>query len=45
MTGQPIFIAKSMTLTIFSPNTCPSEPPKTVKSWANTRDLAPVDLP
>ena len=43
MTGQPIFMAKSMTLTIFSPKTSPSEPPKTVKSWANTRDLAAVD--
>ena len=44
MTGQPIFMAKSMTLTIFSPNTSPREPPNTVKSWANTRDLATVDL-
>jgi len=34
-TGQPIFIARSITLTIFAPNTSPSEPPKTVKSWEN----------
>ena len=27
MIGQPVFSAWSMTLTIFSPNTSPSEPP------------------
>jgi hypothetical protein len=38
-------MAKSMTLTIFSPKTSPSDPPKTVKSWANTQPPAAVDLP
>jgi len=33
ITGQPVFIAWSITLTIFSPYTSPSEPPNTVKSW------------
>ena len=37
MTGRPVLSARSMTLTIFSPNTSPSDPPKTVKSWANTQ--------
>jgi hypothetical protein len=37
MTGQPVFIARSMTLTIFSPYTSPSAPPKTVTSWLNTQ--------
>ena len=45
MTGQPIFIARSMTLTIFSPNTSPSDPPKTVKSWANTQTGRPSTVP
>ncbi len=44
-TGQPTFIARSMTLTIFSPNTSPSEPPKTVKSWANTAIGRPSTVP
>jgi hypothetical protein len=35
-TGQPIFMARSITLTIFSPKTSPREPPNTVKSCANT---------
>ena len=43
ITGQPVFSARSMTLTIFSPKTSPSEPPKTVKSCANTHDRAAVD--
>ena len=41
MTGQPIFIARSMILTIFSPNTSPKDPPKTVKSWENTHTCRP----
>ena len=36
MIGQPVFMARSMTLVIFSPYTWPSEPPKIVKSWLNT---------
>ena len=44
-TGQPIFMARSMTLTIFSPNTSPSEPPKTVKSCANTQTWRPSTVP
>ena len=42
-TGQPIFSARSMTLTIFSPKTSPSEPPKTVKSCAKTQTWPAVD--
>ena len=34
-----------MTLTIFSPNTSPSEPPKTVKSCANTQTCRPSTVP
>ena len=45
ITGQPIFMAKSMTLQIFSPNTSPSEPPKTVKSWAKTATVRPSTVP
>ena len=45
MTGQPIFMAMSMTLTIFSPKTSPSEPPKTVKSWAKTQTGRPSIVP
>ena len=44
-TGQPIFSARSMTLTIFSPNTSPREPPKTVKSWAKTQTWRPSTVP
>ena len=45
MIGQPVFMARSMTLTIFSPKTWPSEPPKTVKSWANTHTWRPSMVP
>ena len=45
ITGQPVFIARSMTLTIFWPNTSPSEPPKTVKSWAKTQTGRPSTVP
>ena len=34
-----------MTLTIFSPKTSPREPPKTVKSWANTHTCRPSTVP
>ena len=44
-TGQPIFMARSITLTIFSPKTSPSEPPKTVKSWAKTHTCRPSTVP
>ncbi len=44
-TGQPIFMARSITLTIFSPKTSPSEPPKTVKSWAKTQTCRPSTVP
>ncbi len=43
--GQPVFSAKSMTLTIFSPKTSPREPPKTVKSWENTAIGRPSTVP
>ncbi len=43
--GRPVFSARSITLTIFSPNTSPSEPPKTVKSWANTQTARPSTVP
>jgi hypothetical protein len=45
MTGQPVFSAKSMTLTIFSPCTSPRAPPKTVKSWENTATGRPSIVP
>ena len=45
MIGQPVFIARSMTLTIFSPKTWPRLPPKTVKSWANTHTWRPSMVP
>ena len=45
MTGQPVFIARSITLTIFSPKTSPSEPPKTVKSCAKTQTGRPSTVP
>ncbi len=45
MIGQPVFIARSMTLTIFSPKTWPSDPPKTVKSCANTQTWRPSTVP
>ncbi len=44
-TGQPIFIARSITLTIFSPKTSPREPPKTVKSCAKTQTCRPSTVP
>ena len=44
-TGQPIFMARSISLTIFSPKTSPREPPKTVKSCANTQTCRPSTVP
>ena len=43
--GHPVFSAKSMTLTIFSPKTCPRLPPKTVKSCAKTVISRPLTVP
>ena len=45
MTGQPIFAARSITFTIFSPITSPSEPPNTVKSCENTQTVRPSIVP
>ena len=45
MMGQPVFMARSITLVIFSPYTSPSEPPKTVKSWENTHTWRPSTVP
>ena len=45
ITGQPIFAARSMILTIFSAMTSPSEPPKTVKSWEKTQTRRPSIVP
>src|SRR5215204_3779260 len=45
ITGQPIFAARSIILTIFSPMTSPSEPPKTVKSCEKTHTRRPSIVP
>ena len=45
MIGQPIFTARSMTLTIFSAKTSPRLPPKTVKSWLKTKTRRPSMVP
>ena len=45
MIGQPVLMARSITLVIFSPYTSPSEPPKTVKSWENTHTWRPSMVP
>ena len=45
MIGQPVLMARSITLMIFSPKTSPSEPPKTVKSWENTQTWRPSMVP
>ena len=44
-TGQPTRAARSITLTIFSPNTSPRLPPNTVKSCANTHTCRPSTVP
>ena len=41
MIGAPTFIARSMTLQIFSAYASDSEPPKTVKSWLKTKTVRP----
>ena len=43
MSGAPTLMARSITLWIFSANTSPRAPPKTVKSWREDEDLAAVD--
>lgn len=45
MTGQPVLSAWSITLTIFSPNTSPREPPETVKSWLKIATGRPSTVP
>ena len=45
MTGAPTLSAMSMSLWIFSAKTSPSAPPKTVKSWLNTKTLRPSMVP
>ena len=45
MIGQPVLMARSITLVIFSPYTSPSEPPKIVKSWLNTQTWRPSTVP
>ena len=45
ITGAPTLAARSMTLTIFSAITSPSEPPKTVKSWEKTKTVRPSIVP
>ncbi|CAM5648209.1 hypothetical protein SGLAM104S_05169 [Streptomyces glaucescens] len=45
MTGQPVFSAKSITLTIFWPYTSPRAPPKTVKSCEKTATGRPSTVP
>ena len=45
ITGAPTFIARSITLQIFAANVSESEPPKTVKSCANTNTGRPPMRP
>ena len=45
MIGQPVLMARSITLVIFSPYTSPREPPKIVKSWLNTHTWRPSTVP
>ena len=45
MIGQPVLMARSMTLVIFSPYTSPREPPKIVKSWEKTQAWRPLIVP
>jgi hypothetical protein len=45
MTGAPTFIARSITLQIFSAYASESEPPKTVKSWLKTKTRRPSIVP
>ena len=43
MIGAPTFMARSMTLQIFSAYASDSDPPKTVKSWLKTKTVPAVD--
>src|SRR5580692_3423434 len=43
--GAPTFMARSITLQIFWAHAAPSEPPKTVKSWAKTKSFRPSTVP
>ena len=43
--GTPSFSARSISLTTFSANTSPSEPPNTVKSCEKTQILRPSTVP
>ena len=45
MMGRPVVMAMSMTFTIFSPYTSPSDPPNTVTSWLNTHTARPSTVP
>ncbi len=45
MIGAPTFIARSMTLQIFSAYASDSDPPKTVKSWLKTNTVRPSISP
>ena len=45
MIGAPTFIARSMTLQIFSAYASDNEPPKTVKSWLKTKTVRPSIVP
>ena len=45
MIGAPTFIARSMTLQIFSAYASDREPPKTVKSWLKTNTVLPSISP
>ena len=43
--GTPVEAARSITLWIFSANTSPRAPPKTVKSWLKTQTRRPSMVP
>ena len=45
ITGAPTFIARSITLQIFSACASESDPPNTVKSWLNTNTRRPLIVP
>ena len=45
MTGAPTFMAWSITLQIFSACASLKAPPKTVKSWLNTKTRRPLIIP
>ncbi|CKT65235.1 Uncharacterised protein [Mycobacterium tuberculosis] len=45
MSGRPVLIASSWTLTIFSPYTSPRLPPNTVASWLKMHTSRPSMVP